>query len=111
MRFKITTVQTDNGSEFVNDDNVTDKLSAFEKELKRQNIKYKRTAPYSPWQNGKVERSHKLDNERLYDNAEFTSEADMIKKLKRYNTRYNNIHRKVLNFKNPNQMVKEYTVL
>jgi len=111
MGFKITTVQTDNGREFVNDDNVTDKLSAFEKELKRQNIKYKRTAPYSPWQNGKVERSHKLDNERLYDNAEFTSEADMIKKLKRYNTRYNNIHRKVLNFKNPNQMVKEYTVL
>lgn len=51
MGFKITTVQTDNGSEFVNDDNVTDKLSAFEKELKRQNIKYKRTAPYSPWQN------------------------------------------------------------
>ena len=50
---------------------------------------------------GWKKRSHKLDNERLYDNAEFTSEADMIKKLKRYNTRYNNIHRKVLNFKNP----------
>ena len=108
MGFEITTIQTDNGYEFVNDENTTDKFTAFEKELIRQEIEYKRTAPYSPWQNGKVERSHKIDNDQFYDRAEFKSEKDMKKKLKRYNSRYNNIHRKVLEFKNPNQMVKEY---
>ena len=108
MGFDITTVQTDNGREFVNDEEITERISAFEKELIKQGIKYKRTAPYSPWQNGKVERSHKLDNERFYEEAEFKSEKDMEKKIKRYNSRYNNVHRKVLNFKNPNQIVNEY---
>ena len=108
LGFKITTVQTDNGLEFVNDDSKTDKLTGFEKQLIEMEIEHKRTAPYSPWQNGKVERSHKLDNEQFYDRAEFKSESDLKKKIKRYNSRYNNIHRKVLNFKNPNQMVKEY---
>ena len=32
----------------------------------------------------------------------------MIKKIKRYNSRYNNVSKQVLNFKNPNQIVKEY---
>jgi len=35
--------------------------------LKRLNIKHKRTRPYSPWQNGIVERSHRIDNERFYN--------------------------------------------
>ncbi len=33
------------------------------KSLKKNNIKHKRTSPYSPWQNGIVERSHRIDNE------------------------------------------------
>lgn len=106
--FRINTVQTDNGYEFVNDKDTTKKLSAFEIQLVKLGIKYKRTAPYSPWQNGKVERSHKLDNEQFYDRVEFKSETDLKNKVKRYNSRYNNIHRKVLGFKNPNQIVAEY---
>ena len=58
--FKVKTVQTDNGREFCNDRE--EKKSAFEKELEKQGIEYKRTRPYSPWQNGIVERSHKMDN-------------------------------------------------
>jgi len=105
--FKINTIQTDNGTEFVNLKDNT-KQTIFEKTLNILGIEHKTTRPYSPWQNGKVERSHKIDNERFYNHQDFTSELDMKKKLARYNTRYNNVSRKVLGFKSPNQIVEEY---
>ena len=49
-----------------------------------------------------------IDGERFYSRNEFTSEEDLKKKLKRYNARYNNIAKKVLDFKSPNQIVEEY---
>lgn len=104
--FEISTIQTDNGREFINHEE-NPKQTAFEKELKRLKINHRRTAPYSPWQNGKVERSHREDN-KFYERMEFTSERDMKKKVKRYNSRYNNVHRKILNFKSPNQIVEAY---
>ncbi|MDN6166466.1 MAG: DDE-type integrase/transposase/recombinase [Tetragenococcus koreensis] len=108
LGFKIHTVQTDNGREFINDREVTKKETIFEQTLKHLGIKYKNTRPYSPWQNGKVERSHREDQERFYDKRSFQSVEDMHKQHKRYMTRENNIARKVLNFLNPNQLVKNY---
>ena len=105
MGFSIKTVQTDNGSEFTN--TVGNKLSLFEKTLVRLGIKYKKTRPYSPWQNGKVERSHKIDGEHFYQREFYSLEA-LLKAHKRYCSRYNNIARRVLNFKSPNEIVKEY---
>lgn len=104
--FKIKTIQTDNGREFCNDKN--EKQSAFEKVLKELNINYIRTRPYSPWQNGVVERSHKIDNELFYSKHRFSSEEEMYRAFKYYSTRTNNIARRVLNFKTPNEMVREY---
>ena len=60
MGFKIKTIQTDNGGEFVNE--VGGKKSSFELKLEELGIEYRRTRPYSAWQNGKVERSHRLDS-------------------------------------------------
>ena len=108
MGFEINTIQTDNGTEFVDNQDIKNEPTMFEKALKLLGITHKRTRPYSPWQNGKVERSHKIDNERFYNQQEFKSESDMKKKLKRYNARYNNVARKVLGFKTPNQMVEQY---
>lgn len=108
LGFKIHTIQTDNGSEFVNNSEQSKKETRFELTLKELGIKHKRTKPYSPWQNGKVERSHRIDNERFYSKAEFRSEKDMNKKVKRYNNRQNNVARKVLGFKSPNEIVNEY---
>ena len=108
MGLKIKTIQTDNGYEFVNDREKTKELTIFEKTLKQLKIKHKRTRPYSPWQNGKVERSHKIDGQRFYSRTEFKSVKELKKKTKRYNSRYNNICKKVLNFKSPNEIVKEY---
>lgn len=109
LGFKIKVIQTDNGAEFINSIMETEKKTLFEKTLEKLNIEHKKTRPYSPWQNGKVERSHRLDNEKFYDNQEFYSEKDMHKKTKRYNNRYNNIARKVLGFKSPNEIVVQYS--
>lgn len=108
MGLKINTIQTDNGPEFVNNQLETNLPTLFELTLQELGINHRRTRPYSPWQNGKVERSHKIDGERFYSRNEFASVEDLKKKLKRYNARYNNIAKKVLGFKSPNEIVKEY---
>ena len=106
--FKIKTVQTDNGREFCNDKE--EKKSLFEKVLESLGIEHIRTRPYSPWQNGVVERSHKMDNEMFYSRRRFRSESEMYKSFKRYSVRTNNIARRVLGFKTPNEMVEEYFI-
>lgn len=50
--FEIKTIQTDNGCEFVNNQEETKELTLFERTLKNLGINHKRTRPYSPWQNG-----------------------------------------------------------
>jgi transposase InsO family protein len=108
LGFKIELAQTDNGLEFVNDPDKTSKKSMFEKCLEKLKINHKRIRPYSPWQNGIVERSHRIDNELFYCKRRFNSYAQMQKAFKRYVNRYNNIARKILNFKTPNEMVEHY---
>ena len=108
LGFKIDLIQTDNGREFVNDPDQTDKISRFQKYLKKMAIRHHRIRPYSPWQNGIVERSHRIDNELFYNRRRFKSYNQMLKSFKRYSNRYNNIARKVLGFKTPNEIVKEY---
>ena len=106
MGFKIKTIQTDNGREFCND---TDKdQSLFQIVLERLGIRHKRTRPYSPWQNGVVERSHRVDNEIFYARRQFSSEEEMYKSFKRYAARTNNICRGILKFKSPNEVLREY---
>lgn len=107
MGFKIQMVQTDNGREFRNDPEVSKVKSIFEEILESKGIKYKHTRPYSPWQNGKVERSHREDSEKFYIQT-FRSLEELMKKHQRYINRGNNIARKVLGFKSPNQVIKEY---
>lgn len=104
--FKIKTIQTDNGREFCNERE--QKKSLFEKVMKKLGIEYIRTRPYSPWQNGVVERSHKIDNELFYRRRRFKSEEEMYKSFKRYSIRTNNIARRVLKFRTPNEMVENY---
>ena len=108
MGFKIETIQVDNGPEFVNDDDKTEKDSAFEKAVKKLNMELKRTRPYSPWQNGKVERSHRKDGKILYGREVFTSEKELKKKVARHEKKYNSTAKTVLDFKSPDQVVAEY---
>lgn len=107
MGFKIKTVQTDNGREFTNDPLQAERESIFEAVLKNKGITYRKTRPYSPWQNGIVERSHREDSERFYQ-RQFNSEEELITAHQRYVNRGNNIHRKALQFKSPIEIIKAY---
>lgn len=48
LGFKIHKVQTDNGPEFVNDQEITQKKTVFEEALECLGIRYQNTRPYSP---------------------------------------------------------------
>ena len=52
-------------------------------------------------------RSHKIDNELFYSRRRFKSEEEMYKSFKRYSARTNNIARRVLGFKTPNEYGRE----
>ena len=108
MGFKIKIIQVDNGTEFVNNGDKTDKDSAFEKAVKEEEMEIRRTRPYSPWQNGKVERSHREDGKILYGREVFTSEKELKKKVAKHEKKYNRTAKTVLDFKSPDQVVAEY---
>ena len=104
MGFPIRMIQVDNGPEFVNDDDRTSKDSAFEKAAKHLNKLLRRIRPYSPWQNGKAERSHREDGKMKV----FTSEKKLIRQVEKHEKRYNKTAKTCLNFKSPDQVVSEY---
>lgn len=49
-----------------------DRKTMVEKKLKELEIAYKNIKPYTPKQNGRVERSHRKDQERFYYGRKFT---------------------------------------
>lgn len=108
MGFPIHSIQVDNGCEFVNDKERTDHISPFEQTAKGLNIELRKTRPYSPWQNGKVERSHREDGKILYSRNVFTSEKELKEATRKHQERYNRTAKTSLHFKSPNQVVKEY---
>jgi transposase InsO family protein len=60
-------------------------MNMFELRLSILGIRHKLIRPYTPRHNGKVERSHRKDNERFYAVNTFTSFNDFRLKLARYN--------------------------
>lgn len=110
FRFKIECIQTDNGFEFTNRLNWqgTKKKTLFEKELEKLGIKHKLIKPKTPRHNGKVERSHRKDQERFYYNKVFCDFEDFKNRLKYWEKEYNNFPMKPLEWKSPNEKLKEF---
>lgn len=110
---RIRAVKTDNGSIFTNYYTGTNKRSnltvktihAFDVFCQLQRIIHYLIDPGKPAQNGKVERSHRSDQESFYRGTCFTSLADLQKKLRRWNRDYNNLEHCSLNGKTPNEML------
>ena len=96
-------IQTDNGAEFTHFFN-TKRVHPFDVFCNRYHIEHKLIRPRTPWHNGKVERSHRNDQERFYNYLKFYSFADLQTQMKRYLRRSNNIPMAVLGWKSPNQM-------
>ena len=108
MGFPIEIIQVDNGAEFVNDEEKTEKKGRFQKIAEYLGMQIRRTRPYSPWQNGKVERSHREDGKILYGRKVFTSEKELKKQVQKHEDRYNRTAKTSLDFKSPDQVVSEY---
>ena len=108
--FKIECIQTDNGFEFTNRLNWqgTKKKTMFEKKLEEIGITHKLIKPKTPRHNGKVERSHRKDQERFYYNKVFCSFEDFKNRLKYWEKTYNDFPMKPLDWKSPNEKLKEY---
>ena len=105
-------VQTDNGSEFTKRFTGTkreENLTLFEERLRQYGIKHKKIRLFTPRHNGKVERSHRKDNERFYATHTFYSFEDFAAQLKVYNRRdYNNFPMRPLGWKTPNEVLRDY---
>ena len=110
--FKIEEIQTDNGFEFTNRLNSNLKKrgekTKFEKRLEELGIKHKLIKPYTPRHNGKVERSHRKDQERFYYNKVFCSFEDLVNRAKYWIKEYNNFPMRPLGWLSPKEKYLEY---
>lgn len=108
--FKIECIQTDNGLEFIKkfEEHKKGKISLFEARLKELGIKHKLIRPYTPRHNGKVERSHRKDNEYFYATHKFYSFEDFKKQLAVHLKRYNAFPMRPLNWLSPNDYIKDF---
>jgi len=98
--YKPETIQTDNGSEFTNFSN-TNRVHAMDVLCQELGIKHKLIRPRTPWHNGKVERSHRNDQERFYNYLSFYSYEDLKSQMKRWLYRSNRIPMAVLGWISP----------
>lgn len=83
FRYKPMIIQTDNGSEFTHFMK-TGRIHPLDHLCRKLNIEHKLIRPRTPWHNGKVERSHRSDQERFYNHLKFYSFSDLHKQMERY---------------------------
>ena len=108
--FKIECIQTDNGQEFTKTKGTSKNPTPtmFENKLKQLGICHKLIKVYTPRHNGKVERSHRKDNEYFYATHKFYSFDDFAKQLKVHNYNYNKFPMRPLNWKAPADYIKAF---
>lgn len=112
-RFRIRAIKTDNGSCFTNRytgylksaDPVNPRLHPLDLECQKLNIIHYLIDPGKPAQNGKVERSHRTDQEHFYDRNKFDNLTSLKIRLRKWNNYYNDLEHCALGGKTPNEMV------
>lgn len=103
LGYKPKEIQTDNGVEFTYNRADIKKEHPLDKLLKELGIKHHKIQPRTPEHNGKVERSHRNDNERFYSYLKFYSLEDLREQGKRYVKRTNDIPMAVLGYLTPKE--------
>ncbi len=119
FKYKIQAIKTDNGSIFTNyytsmtkrSDMTVKTIHALDIFCRENNIIHYLIDPGKPAQNGTVERSHREDQEKFYDQNKFKSFSDLQKKMKRWNIYYNNLEHCGLNGKTPNEFLEDYQLI
>jgi len=112
--FEIKAIKTDNGSCFTNrytgynksTDPLNPRLHAFDVLCQELGMPHYLIDPGKPQQNSFVERSHREDQEKFYEQTQFKSFEELRYKLRLWNMEYNNTKHCGLNGKTPNQMLK-----
>ena len=104
FEYKPEEIQTDNGTEFTWNQEKIKVIHPLDKFCLAHNIYHHKIRPRTPRHNGKVERSHRNDNERFYSFLTFFSLEDLRYQGKLYLKRSNNIPMQVLNYLSPSQM-------
>lgn len=98
--YKPQILQTDNGGEFTHLAK-TNRIHPLDILCKDLEITHQLIRPRTPRHNGKVERSHRNDQERFYNFLKFYSYQDLLLQMKRYLRRSNRIPMQVLGWKSP----------
>ena len=108
--FKIQSIKTDNASCFTNrhsgyykSDLPFPRTHAFDAACKKNGVVHYLIDPGKPQQNAFVERSHREDQEKFYEQTQFKSFEELKDKLRTWNVEYNNTRHCGLNGKTPNQ--------
>jgi len=109
--FRIRAVKTDNGANFTNrytgylksSDPMNPRLHPFDILCQKLNIIHYLIDPGKPAQNGKVERSHRTDQEMFYDKRKFETAEELKKALRIWNQEYNNLEHCSLDGLTPNE--------
>lgn len=95
-------LQTDNGPELCNTSK-TNRIHNLDLFCMKSGITHRQIRQRTPWHNGKVERSHRNDQERFYNYLKFYSYDDLQFQMKHYLKRSNNVLMSVLGWKTPVQ--------
>jgi transposase InsO family protein len=103
-------IQTDNGSEFTYIKE-TNRIHPFDTLCFNLGITHKLIRPRTPRHNGKVERSHRNDQQRFYSYLRFYCYDDLKTQMKAYLKRSNNICSSALNWLTPSQKRQQLFLL
>jgi len=111
--YPIQAIKTDNGSVFTNyylgtnkrSDLTVKTIHALDVFCGLHNIVHYLIDPGKPAQNGTVERSHREDQEKFYEQHKFRSKRDLENKIRAWNEYYNNLEHCSLDGKTPNEVV------
>ena len=117
--FVILSIKTDNHATFTNyytgtnkrSDLLVKSLHALDRACRESGIKHYLIDPGKPAQNGTVERSHREDQEKLYDQVIFSSEEDLRYRMRLWNMYYNDLEHCGLNGKTPNEFLRDYQLI
>ena len=108
--FPIRKVQADGGTEFAKrftKGSEHDETRSW-KQLREYGIEHQKIRPCTPRHNGKVERSHRKDNEAFDASHKFDSFADFKRQLARRNRICNAFPMRPLGWDSPNRCLKKY---
>lgn len=114
--YPIAAIKTDNHATFTNyytgtnkrSDMTVKRLHPLDAFCAKHNIVHYLIDKGRPAQNGTVERSHREDQQKFYEQHTFHSASDLKSKLRTWNNYYNNLEHCSLDGNTPNEVLSTY---